>query len=384
MIHFEQDPPVFEETAEENEGRSDDNVVIRESYLFNTQNLANLPEQATELIAKMQSAGVTTIVFIGDPIMPIYLTQEATAQDYHPEWIIPGVALTDTTQLAREYDPEQWDHAYGLSHLGARVPREQGDAWRLYDWYFGEGSAPPPSEATFGIIAANYQRLVLGIQMAGPELTAETFARGLFRVPPMGGGPTTPQISYGNWGFFEKPDYNGIDDAVPIWWDVDQVGPTRTTTRAPACGATRTGASGSWPPTRCRRAPSSKRVRSPSSTRSPNRTSPPSTPHPRVHPPPADRSLDVWTGTGTAGVRRTGAGAYSSPRSRRKRWSSSASSSPDGRLPAASSPIESTASSSWRTISWCSSFWATSSLSRSPVASASRSSSLASKATPAA
>ena len=55
--------------------------------------------------------------------------------------------------------------------------------------------------------------------MAGPDLTAETFARGQFRIPPAGGGPTTPQVSYGNWGFFEDTDYAGIDDSAEIWWD---------------------------------------------------------------------------------------------------------------------------------------------------------------------
>jgi hypothetical protein len=222
VIHFEQDPPVFEATAAESDTSQ---VDLRESYVFNVSQLSTLPTQAQSLIAKMKDEGITTIVFIGDPIMPIYLTKEATDQDYFPEWIIPGVALTDTTQLARQYDPEQWAHAYGLSHLPARIPREEGDAWRLYDWYFGEGSAPPPAEATYALIAADYARLVLGIQMAGPDLTPETFAAGLFRVPPTGGTPTYPQISYGNWGFFSETDFNGIDDAVPIWWDGDLEGP---------------------------------------------------------------------------------------------------------------------------------------------------------------
>ena len=55
--------------------------------------------------------------------------------------------------------------------------------------------------------------------MAGPELTPETFARGLFRIPPAGGGPANPQVSFGNWGFFPDIDYHGIDDSVEIWWD---------------------------------------------------------------------------------------------------------------------------------------------------------------------
>lgn len=222
VIHFEQEPPVFEETAAASDTS---NVAIRQSYVFDVSQLSRLPEQASSLIAKMKDEGITTIVFIGDPIMPIYLTKEATEQDYFPEWVIPGVALTDTTQLARQYDPQQWAHAFGLSHLAARIPREERDAWRLYEWYFGEGTAPPPAESTFDLIAADYTRLLLGIQMAGPDLTPETFAAGLFRVPPSGGSPTYPQISYGNWGFFSEPDYNGIDDAVPIWWDADLEGP---------------------------------------------------------------------------------------------------------------------------------------------------------------
>jgi hypothetical protein len=222
VIHFEQDPPVFGETTAANDNENFNTI---DSYVFSVSQLSTLPEQAQSLIAKMKDEGNTTIVFIGDPIMPIYLTQQATEQDYFPEWIIPGVGLTDTTQLARQYDPEQWAHAYGLSHLPARIPREEGDAWRLYEWYFGEGSAPPPQESTYAIIAADYARLVLGIQMAGPDLTPQTFEAGLFRVPPTGGSPAYPQISYGNWGFFDDPDYNGIDDAVPIWWDAELEGP---------------------------------------------------------------------------------------------------------------------------------------------------------------
>ncbi len=67
--------------------------------------------------------------------------------------------------------------------------------------------------------------------MAGPDLTAETFARGQFRIPPAGGGPTLAQVSFGNWGLFPGTgtDYSAIDDASEIWWDptveaVDEIG----------------------------------------------------------------------------------------------------------------------------------------------------------------
>ena len=36
----------------------------------------------------MKDAGVTTIIYTGDPLMPSSITKEATAQNFNPEWII--------------------------------------------------------------------------------------------------------------------------------------------------------------------------------------------------------------------------------------------------------------------------------------------------------
>jgi hypothetical protein len=68
---------------------------------------------------------VTTVVFLGDPVMPIYLTKAATDQNYYPEWIITGTVLTDSTALGRNYDQTQWAHAFGISSLPLRLPPEQ-------------------------------------------------------------------------------------------------------------------------------------------------------------------------------------------------------------------------------------------------------------------
>ncbi|HMJ78053.1 MAG TPA: hypothetical protein VK507_18885, partial [Iamia sp.] len=145
----------------------------------------------------MKDAGVTTIVFLGDPIMPIYLTQAATAENYYPEWVIAGTVLTDTTALGRQYDNTQWTHAFGVSNLAGRKPIAEQDQWRLHEWYYGE---EPEAKLTSGVVWPNVQILMLGIHMAGPNLTPETFQGGLFSYPPSGGGPTTPQISFGNHG----------------------------------------------------------------------------------------------------------------------------------------------------------------------------------------
>src|SRR5262249_46348707 len=114
-VNFEQDPPVFgalTDLVNKCGAKSGFQAADQETYLFN---IPQMPDRATAIIAKLKAAGVTTVVFLGDPVMPIYLTKAATAQNYHPEWIITGTVLTDSTVLGRFYDQDQWKHAFGLS-----------------------------------------------------------------------------------------------------------------------------------------------------------------------------------------------------------------------------------------------------------------------------
>ncbi|HEU5152352.1 MAG TPA: ABC transporter substrate-binding protein [Iamia sp.] len=222
VVNFEQDPPVFGDVAREILARGQQRgyePAVRETYILD---IPRLPERAAAIVAKLKAAGVTTVVFLGDPLMPIYLTQAATAEDYYPEWVIAGTVLTDTTALGRLYDGTQWTHAFGVSNQAGRKPIEQQEQWRLHEWWFGR---EPEAKLTSAVIWGNVQLLMLGIHMAGPNLTPETFQGGLFSYPPSGGGPTTPQISFGNHGLFEAPDYITVDDVAEIWWDAEAIGP---------------------------------------------------------------------------------------------------------------------------------------------------------------
>ena len=91
-----------------------------------TLNLTTLPTQAATLAEKLKSSGATSVVFAGDPIMPIYLTKACATIGYSPEWIITGIVLTDTTTLARYYDQQEWAHAFGVSSLAVPVPVAAG------------------------------------------------------------------------------------------------------------------------------------------------------------------------------------------------------------------------------------------------------------------
>jgi hypothetical protein len=186
--------------------------------------LARVQENARTMIAKLREAGVTTVIYYGDPITPGPLTKEATAQGYWPEWILGPSYLMDTTVFARLTDGEQWKNGFGVSTVPARGALETTEAYRVYDWAYGEA---PPHNA-FRIFDPLVRIVFTGIHMAGPDLTPESFRDGMWRTPPAGGGPTAPLISYGDHGYWPGVDWGGNDDGTLIWWDPTATGEDET------------------------------------------------------------------------------------------------------------------------------------------------------------
>jgi hypothetical protein len=220
VVHFEQDPPVYTAVREGVEELGRERGWEAEMYLTYLFDIGSFETRAQQIVAQLKEKEVTTVIFLGDMLMPSYLTRAATAQNYYPEWIITGTVLTDTTTMGRGYDQVQWRNAFGISSIGVPVGIENQEAWTLYEWYTGRD---PEATQNVRIIFEFALQLMTGFHMAGPELTPETFEAGLFNYPVSGGTPTAPQISYGNQ-VFTDPDYQGYDDVVEIWWDPDAVG----------------------------------------------------------------------------------------------------------------------------------------------------------------
>ncbi len=240
IVHYEQDPPVFGPLKAEAlaryqaQGISVDTII---QYLLDPN---SLNAQAQAIIGRLKRDGITSVVFLGDPLMPRVLTQQATKQDYFPEWIFTGTVFTDTTAVARLYDQRQMAHAFGGSSNPARTEPELSEQGRMYEWFFGRPAPGPKTLLYWGPVV---QQLFLGIHLAGPDLRAETFAGGLFNYPPTGGtdiagksavdlyaegylnGDTTPAISFGFHNDPEVPDFVAVDDFTSSWWDPDAVGP---------------------------------------------------------------------------------------------------------------------------------------------------------------
>lgn len=168
----------------------------------------------------MKTAGVTTVIYTGDPLTPAALTKEASAQDYHPEWIVGPTVLADTTFFGRTFDQEQWAHAFGVALVPGRVPQSDNPNYTLYTWFHG---SPPPNN-TYNVIVPTVSVLARGLTMAGPKLTPKTFQDGLFRYPPSGGDPVNPRQSWGKHGLWPFVDYWGSDDGGVLWWDPNATG----------------------------------------------------------------------------------------------------------------------------------------------------------------
>jgi hypothetical protein len=191
------------------------------SYVFDP----NTAQQTSDnIMARFASENITSVIFVGDPIYPVFYTEAASRQNYHPEWIVTGSALTDTNVFGRVYDKSQWKNAFGLSLLTARVPLKVGTPWTLYTWHFHKD---PPAPNTNAVIYVPPAVAFTGIQGAGPVLNPQTFKQAMFSYPPSpigGQNITVPLVSWGRaiWGY---DDYNVSDDSTLVWWDNTAQGP---------------------------------------------------------------------------------------------------------------------------------------------------------------
>lgn len=221
LVHYDQSPPIYTSlTAELDKEYAESGLkfALNESYLLD---LSELPSEAATLAEHLKRVGASTVIFAGDPIMPIYLTKACAAIGYFPEWVITGTVFTYTSTLGRYYDQQEWSHAFGISPLAVPTPIQLGDAHRLYRWYY---DALPPAPETAGVILPSLEQLFEGIELAGAHLTPTTYEEGMFRLPPAGGGPTTPLASYGYQGAPPLPSYATPSDYTFVWYDASAKG----------------------------------------------------------------------------------------------------------------------------------------------------------------
>lgn len=177
-----------------------------------TLDLGTESQQAANLVAKMKSDGITTMLCGCDPIFPVYFGGQAYQNSYLPEFIDVGTALTDA-----DYDAQLWNqqfaaHVIGISPNAPTVSYTQTLGYAAYK------TVRTDEPAYFvNLIYEQMDQLAIGIQMAGPNLTPQSFAQGMFNFPARLG-------PYGLWGWGPS-QYTIPNDVREICYSPNTVSP---------------------------------------------------------------------------------------------------------------------------------------------------------------
>ena len=178
-------------------------------------NLSTLSNQAASVVAKLANDGVTTIFCGCDPVFPVYLTSRAHEQNYYPEWVVVGVALTDQDIVGQLFDQSEWSHAFGVSFAGDTLPKDATLGYAAYK----SVRSDEPADAVDLIYAQMYM-MALGIQMAGPDLTPQSFEAGMRAYP--GSQAGAKNAEFGTW-LFPPGHFTPQIDSRIIWWNPNAV-----------------------------------------------------------------------------------------------------------------------------------------------------------------
>jgi hypothetical protein len=188
--------------------------------------ISTFQQSAQQAILQFKAAGVTTVLLACDPFSVEFLTKAAAAQNYHPEWLLNGAALTDLDQTGQIYDQsEVGGHLFGVSEASPSQDTQGPNslAGKLYQQLTGH-EIPAGTDGNYGLLVSMFNAL----QAAGPTLTPDNLARGVHALPALG----APNYAYGGWNFNTGPsgqagsgDHTAISDGRFVYWDSKATSP---------------------------------------------------------------------------------------------------------------------------------------------------------------
>ena len=174
------------------------------------------------IVTKMKSLGVTSVVMFTDIGMTTAVLAAATKQDYRPEWIITGNQFDDVVFLARNYDQDQWAHAFGISTVRA-VRRRRLDAHDSGRVVLGPQPGHGPGRGRHVVALVLRRGAGRRTEVDGQDVSA-----GPVRRPAQGGAatgdPTGGQTAFGRTAGLPYDEYMQLGtDFAPVWYDQDTV-----------------------------------------------------------------------------------------------------------------------------------------------------------------
>lgn len=170
--------------------------------------ISQFPNDAQRAAVQFAANKDTTVVLACDPISPIFLTKDAANQNYHPEWMLIGVAYTDSDNWAQLWDQtEVTNHLFGLSQAASTS--------QLLNPKSEAGIALQKSGLPVNISSvSDYYELISifnQLQAAGPDLTPANIGGATPHLPISGSG------AWGTWYFGNT--HTAVIDSREIYWN---------------------------------------------------------------------------------------------------------------------------------------------------------------------
>jgi hypothetical protein len=156
--------------------------------------ISTFPQDAQRAIVQFAADKDTSLELACDPISPIFLTQDAVQQNYYPEWVLNGVALTDSDSFAQLWDQQAISgHLFGMSQQGdtAALLSADGEAGKTLT------AAGVPINGSSVVDYYELLPMFNQLQAAGPNLTPANIGAGSHALP-AGGSDTSPD---GPWHY---------------------------------------------------------------------------------------------------------------------------------------------------------------------------------------
>lgn len=198
-----------------------------------TLSVSQASQQASTAIAQMKAHGVTTIICGCDPLEPILFTSTATSEGYYPEWMFDWWL----DPLMRRISPSQAKHSLVID-AGQWPSASQSEALKVFHL---ADHGRQPQEPYFALAYKMVLELFSRLQAAGPDLTPQTFSRGIYKIPPS----ITTKTSMGEFGPWRSGPYSfyPATSYQVGWWN-----PTATSNLDGRKGAWQNCNGGKWYP----------------------------------------------------------------------------------------------------------------------------------------
>ncbi|MHB8718625.1 MAG: type 1 periplasmic-binding domain-containing protein [Candidatus Dormibacteria bacterium] len=193
------------------------NDLISSGYGASTTGPGQITQQQNDYqvaLSKLARDGVTSVILETNAQGsndPLFTAADSASPRYAPEWLFNSDIAQSSPVPARNAKPDQWADSIGITWRW-RAPQPAETYWqRAYSSVNPDGQF----DVSFGpTLYELLMRLYSGIQMAGPDLTPQTFEAGLEsyrRTPSVGNFSPTAGYSPGTYGF--------VQDMTLIRWD---------------------------------------------------------------------------------------------------------------------------------------------------------------------